>query len=41
MPAKLLLDTDIDFMGDIDDVMCLAYLLAQPACELLAITTVT
>ena len=39
MPIKLLLDTDIG--GDIDDALCLAYLLAQPACELLGITTVT
>jgi purine nucleosidase len=36
---KVLLDTDI---GDnIDDVLCLAYLLRQPACELLAVTTVS
>lgn len=43
MPAttKVLLDTDIDITGDIDDVMCLAYLLAQPACELVGITTVS
>ena len=39
MAIKLLLDTDIG--GDIDDALCLAYLLAQPACELLGITTVT
>jgi inosine-uridine nucleoside N-ribohydrolase len=39
--TKVLLDTDIDIIGDIDDVMCLVYLLAQPACELLGITTVT
>src|SRR6266487_2151781 len=39
MPIKLLLDTDIG--SDIDDALCLAYLLAQPACELLGITTVT
>src|SRR5215218_11347894 len=39
--TKVLLDTDIDIVGDIDDVMCLAYLLAQPACELLGITTVS
>jgi inosine-uridine nucleoside N-ribohydrolase len=39
MPTKLLLDTDIG--TDIDDAVCLAYLLAQPACELLGITTVT
>jgi inosine-uridine nucleoside N-ribohydrolase len=41
MPVKVLLDTDIDIVGDIDDAMCLAYLLAQPACELLGITTVS
>jgi purine nucleosidase len=36
---KVLLDTDIG--SDIDDAACLAYLLAQPECELLGITTVT
>lgn len=36
---KVLLDTDIG--SDIDDAICLAYLLAQPRCELLGITTVT
>lgn len=36
---KILLDTDIG--SDIDDAVCLAYLLAQPDCELLGITTVT
>jgi purine nucleosidase len=36
---KILLDTDIG--SDIDDSVCLAYLLAQPDCELLGITTVT
>ncbi len=36
---KLLLDTDIG--SDIDDAVCLAYLLANPKCELLGITTVT
>jgi len=36
---KILLDTDIG--TDIDDAVCLAYLLAQPRCELLGITTVT
>lgn len=36
---KILLDTDIG--SDIDDAVCLAYLLAQPACELLGITTVS
>jgi purine nucleosidase len=35
----VLLDTDIG--NDIDDAVCLAYLLAQPRCELLGITTVT
>jgi inosine-uridine nucleoside N-ribohydrolase len=39
MPVKLLLDTDIG--SDIDDAVCLAYLLAHPDCELLGITTVT
>lgn len=38
MPTKVLLDTDIG--GDIDDAVCLAYLLANPACDLLGITTV-
>ncbi len=39
MAVKVLLDTDIG--SDINDAICLAYLLAQPACELLGITTVT
>jgi purine nucleosidase len=39
MSTKILLDTDIG--TDVDDAVCLAYLLAQPACELLGITTVT
>src|SRR5688572_28764132 len=39
MPTKVLLDTDIG--SDIDDAVCLAYLLAQPDCELLGITTVS
>src|SRR5437660_423515 len=39
MTVKILLDTDIG--SDIDDAVCLAYLLAQPACELLGITTVS
>ena len=39
MPTKLILDTDIG--SDIDDAVCLAYLLAQPECDLLGITTVT
>lgn len=36
---KILFDTDIG--SDIDDAVALAYLLAQPRCELLGITTVT
>ncbi len=39
MPVKVLLDTDIG--SDIDDAVCLAYLLAQPECRLLGITTVS
>jgi inosine-uridine nucleoside N-ribohydrolase len=39
MPRKLLLDTDIG--SDIDDAVCLAYLLANPECELLGVTTVS
>ncbi|MCB0108772.1 MAG: nucleoside hydrolase, partial [Caldilineaceae bacterium] len=39
MREKILLDTDIG--SDIDDAVALAYLLAQPRCELLGITTVT
>ena len=39
MSVKVILDTDIG--SDIDDAVCLAYLLAQPECELLGITTVT
>src|SRR5215475_7194644 len=39
MSLKVLLDTDIG--SDIDDAVALAYLLAQPRCELLGITTVT
>jgi len=35
----VLLDTDIG--SDIDDALCLAYLLRQPRCELLGVTTVT
>ena len=37
--VKVLLDTDIG--TDVDDAVCLAYLLAHPVCELLGITTVT
>lgn len=35
---KILLDTDIG--GDIDDAICLAYLLRELECELIGITTV-
>jgi len=35
----VILDTDIG--SDIDDAVCLAYLLRQPRCELLGVTTVT
>ncbi|HEY3291457.1 MAG TPA: nucleoside hydrolase, partial [Anaerolineae bacterium] len=33
MTTKIVLDTDIG--SDIDDAVCLAYLLSQPQCELL------
>jgi purine nucleosidase len=36
---KIILDTDIG--SDIDDAVCLSYLLSQPECELMGITTVT
>src|SRR5512141_1204104 len=39
MTTKIILDTDIG--TDIDDAVCLAYLLSQPRCDLLGITTVT
>lgn len=41
MPDRIpvLLDTDVG--SDIDDAVCLAYLLKQPRCELLGVTTVT
>ena len=39
MGTKILLDTDIG--SDIDDAVCLAYLLAQPDCDLVGITTVS
>lgn len=39
MTIQLLLDTDIG--SDIDDAVCLAYLLAKSDCELLGITTVS
>lgn len=37
--VHLLLDTDIG--SDIDDAICLTYLLAEPRCELLGVTSVT
>ena len=37
--VPVLLDTDIG--SDIDDALCLAYLLRQPRCKLVGITTVT
>lgn len=37
--TPIILDTDIG--SDIDDALCLAYLLHQPQCELLGITTVS
>lgn len=37
--VPVLFDTDIG--GDIDDAVCLAYLLRQPRCELLGVTTAT
>ena len=39
MAEKILLDTDIG--DDVDDAVCLAYLLAKPECELVGITTVS
>lgn len=39
MSTKILFDTDIG--SDIDDALALAYLLAQPDCDLLGITTVS
>ncbi len=39
MSTKIILDTDIG--SDIDDAVCLAWLLANPDCDLLGITTVT
>ena len=39
MKEKILVDTDIG--NDIDDTVCLAYLLQQNQCELLGITTVS
>lgn len=39
LSTKVLLDTDIG--TDVDDAVCLAYLLNHPDCDLLGITTVT
>ena len=39
MKEKILFDTDIG--NDIDDSVCLAYLLCHESCDLLGITTVT
>ena len=39
MKEKILFDTDIG--GDIDDALALAYLLCEPRCDLLGVTTVT
>jgi len=39
MATKVILDTDIG--SDIDDAVALAYLLAQPECDLLGVTTVS
>ena len=39
MKEKVILDTDIG--SDIDDAICLAYLLSNPGCELIGITTVS
>lgn len=39
MSIPVILDTDIG--SDIDDAVCLAYLLRQPQCELLGVTTAT
>jgi len=41
MPDKIPLILDTDIGSDIDDAVCLAYLLKQPRCELLGVTTVT
>src|SRR5215216_2309426 len=38
-PVKVLLDTDIG--SDIDDAICLSYLLCEPRCELVGVTTVS
>lgn len=40
MKRKVILDTDIGFETDPDDALALAYLLANPDCELVGISTV-
>jgi len=40
MPYRVLLDTDLGCTTDPDDAIALAYLLLQPACELVGVTTV-
>jgi purine nucleosidase len=37
--VKVVLDTDIG--SDVDDAICLSYLLGQPSCELVGVTTVS
>ncbi len=40
MSRKIILDTDIGYGTDADDVLALAYLLMNPDCELVGVTTV-
>lgn len=40
MKRKIILDTDIGFRTDPDDALALAYLLANPDCELVGVSTV-
>jgi inosine-uridine nucleoside N-ribohydrolase len=41
MSGRILVLLDTDIGSDIDDAVCLAYLLAQPRCELVGVTTVS
>jgi inosine-uridine nucleoside N-ribohydrolase len=41
MPERIPVWLDTDIGSDIDDAVCLAYLLRQPRCELVGISTVT
>src|SRR5579864_1440278 len=41
MPTKVKVIHDTDIGSDLDDAEALAYLLAQPNCELMGVTTVT